>query len=381
MDKESDARFTNFLREKAAEADRAIKYRPNYFLGMLSADGGFHAASKLLAAPKVSEGFTRLWEAGRLDLSVEALVVESEWRIHFDPVLVDRAEKVLTKVGYAFKRYHPAQSSVTPTSPTSNSTRRKQNSLSFSKHCERLGAPLKNVADRWCGLSEAKRRAVFTIWSDKLSAGRYVFWNDSVSPDDPRIGARELHETIQSVMSNGYDAYGVLCDAVDPAADTRKRGYFQEDSVLILRFAKEAPGLVAYVQGEASVSDVIADSRGALRPFPSAMDDLDAPPIGVDHPDRVTKTQTSYRRDEAVRKHVLSRAAGHCEYCGAPGFELPDGRRYLEAHHITAMSNDGPDRVDNVIALCAHHHREAHYGRDAEKLEASFTAKLLQLNS
>ena len=44
------------------------------------------------------------------------------------------------------------------------------------------------------------------------------------------------------------------------------------------------------------------------------------------------------------------------------------------------MSNDGPDRVDNVIALCAHHHREAHYGRGAEKLEASFTAKLLQLN-
>jgi 5-methylcytosine-specific restriction protein A len=380
MDKEYDARFTSFLREKAAEADRAIKYRPNYFLGMLSADGGFHTASKLLAAPKVSEGFTRLWEAGRLDLSVEALIVESEWRVHFDPVLVDRAEKVLAKVGYVFKRYQPVPSSVAPTSPPSNSIPRKQNSLSFSKHCERLGAPLKNVADRWCGLSEAQRRAVFTIWSDKLTTGRYVFWNDSESPDDPRIGARELHETIQTVMANGYDAYGVLCDAVDPAADTRKRGYFQEDTVLILRFAKEAPGLVAYVQGEAPVSDVITDSRGALMPFPSAMDDLDAPPIGVDHPDRVTKTQTSYRRDEAVRFHVLRRAAGHCEHCGAPGFELPDGRRYLEAHHIIAMSNDGPDRVDNVIALCAHHHREAHYGRDAEKLEASFTAKLRQLN-
>lgn len=381
MDKEHDASFTSFLREKAAEADRAIKYRPNYFLGMLSADGGFHTASKLLTAPKVSEGFTRLWEAGRLDLSVEALVVESEWSIYFDPLVVARAEKVLTKAGYAFQRYKPVLSSVAPTSLPSNSILRKRNSLSFSKHCERLGAPLKNPADRWCGLSEANRRAVFTIWSDKLSTGRYVFWNDSESPDDPRIGARELHETIQAVMANGYDAYGVLCDAVDPAADTRKRGYFQEDTVLILRFVKEAPGLVAYVQGEVYVSDVISDSHGALMPFPSATDDLYAPPIGVDYPDRITKTHTSYRRDEAVRQHALRRAAGHCEYCGAPGFELPDGRQYLEAHHIIAMSNDGPDRVDNVIALCAHHHREAHYGRNAEKLEDSFTAKLLQLNS
>lgn len=379
MDKEQDAMFSNFLREKAAEADRALKYRPNYFLNMLSAEGGFHTASKLLAAPKVSDGFTRLWQAGRLDLSVEALVVESEWRTYFDPILLDRAETVLTKVGYPFKRYQPILADVEPASEPSKSRPRKQNSLSFSKHCERLGAPLKNIADRWCGLSEEKRRAVFTVWSDRFSAGRYVFWNDSESPKDSRIGARELHETILAVMTNGYDAYGILCDAVDPTAGTRTRGYFQEDTVLVLRFVKEAPGLVAYVQGEVAVSDVIANTRGALAAFPGAIDDLDAPPLGVDHPDRVTSTTTSYRRDEAVRQHVLRRAAGHCEHCGTPGFELPDGRRYLEAHHIIAIANDGPDRVDNVIALCAHHHREAHYGRDAEMLEASFMAKLLQL--
>lgn len=381
MNKGQDAKFTAFLREKAAEADKALKYRPNYFLGMLSSDGGFHTASRLLAAPKVSEGFTRLWESGRLDLSVEALVVESEWREHFDQALLGRAEKVLQKANYAFKRFEAAVSDVQPEVSISPVIGKRKNSLSFSAQCARLGAPLTNVSDRWCGLSNSKRRAVFSIWSDRLNAGRYVFWRDAESPKDQRIGARELHETILTVMANGYDAYGILCEAVDPTAATRTRGYFQEDTVLVLRFVAEAPGLVAYVQGEVKVSEVLSGLRGALEPFPSALDDLDATPPGGDSPDRVTGSRSGYRRDDAVRQYVLKRAAGRCEHCGGQGFELPDGRRYLEAHHVISLADEGPDRVHNVIALCAHHHREAHYGRDAEQLEASFSERLLQLTS
>ena len=60
---------------------------------------------------------------------------------------------------------------------------------------------------------------------------------------------------------------------------------------------------------------------------------------------------------------------------GALGFELPNGNRYLEAHHIN-IAKQGPDKVGNVIALCAHYPREARYGRDAENLEAFFIEKL-----
>ncbi|MVW64185.1 hypothetical protein GPY61_30075 [Massilia sp. NEAU-DD11] len=105
MDKNQDFKLTNFLRAKAAEAERAIRYRPNYFLGMLETDGGHLTVIKLLSANKVSEGFKKLWEHSRLDLSVEALVVESEWRSSFDPVLIARAEKRLSEVGYPFKRF------------------------------------------------------------------------------------------------------------------------------------------------------------------------------------------------------------------------------------------------------------------------------------
>jgi 5-methylcytosine-specific restriction protein A len=105
MDKNQDVKLAAFLRAKAAEAERAIRYRPNYFIGMLETDGGHLTVIKLLSANGVSEGFKKLWEHGRLDLSVEALVVESEWRTAFDPVLIARAEKRLNEVGYRFKRF------------------------------------------------------------------------------------------------------------------------------------------------------------------------------------------------------------------------------------------------------------------------------------
>ena len=69
----------------------------NYFLECCRLTEGFIQQQRPLAAQRSPEGFTKLWEAGRLDLSVEALVVESKWRAHFDKVLA-RAETVLKKM-------------------------------------------------------------------------------------------------------------------------------------------------------------------------------------------------------------------------------------------------------------------------------------------
>ena len=392
VNKEDDARFTQFLFDKAAQAKKDLGYNPTFFLGMLNAEGGFRTVSKLLAARKVSEGFTNLWEHGRLDLSVEAIVLESEWCRHFDELLLTVAEKRLRDSRYIPKRYElpPVPSPVTgahgvqPPKGSQNpqidtalkkaAITKQKNTISFSAHCERLGAPLANVADRWCGLSKPNRRAVFTVWADRLQGGRYVYWNAEI--EDARVGARELRATIQAVMANGYDAFGILCEAQDVAALPRKRGYFHEDTLLVLRFVAEKPGLVAYVTGEVSVADVLSGAGSSIAAFPSALDDLGAVPSGVVQPDRVTRLATGYRRDDVVRRFVLRRAGGLCEYCGKFEFELPGGNHYLEAHHVIALGNQGPDKVENVIALCSHHHREAHDGRDAEKLEAFFLEKL-----
>lgn len=96
-----DEQFTQFLRAKALEAEKKLKYRPTLFLQMLGDMGGYRAAAQLLGSGGISEGFKKLWEKRRLDLTVEALVLESEWGAHFDPALLRIAEKRLREVGYA----------------------------------------------------------------------------------------------------------------------------------------------------------------------------------------------------------------------------------------------------------------------------------------
>lgn len=41
MVKNEGNRLTNFLRDKATEAERAKRYRRNHFVGMLETDGGY----------------------------------------------------------------------------------------------------------------------------------------------------------------------------------------------------------------------------------------------------------------------------------------------------------------------------------------------------
>jgi hypothetical protein len=62
------------------KAKRETGYNATRFLQMVSELGGLAAARRLLAAPAASDGFTALWERGRLDLTVETLVLSEQYR-------------------------------------------------------------------------------------------------------------------------------------------------------------------------------------------------------------------------------------------------------------------------------------------------------------
>ena len=81
-------------------ATKECSYRPTYFLRMVQDRGGFETARKLLNASRVSEGFTTLWEKGRLDLSVEAVVLQAPWRDLFTSEELAIAEKRLRDLEY-----------------------------------------------------------------------------------------------------------------------------------------------------------------------------------------------------------------------------------------------------------------------------------------
>ncbi|MFW6161772.1 MAG: hypothetical protein ACODAJ_03330 [Planctomycetota bacterium] len=63
------------------DANAQCGYVATRFLQMVTEQGGLQAAKSLLRATELSDGFTALWLAGRLDLTMEAMIVEDPvWR-------------------------------------------------------------------------------------------------------------------------------------------------------------------------------------------------------------------------------------------------------------------------------------------------------------
>ena len=128
----------------------------------------------------------------------------------------------------------------------------------------------------------------------------------------------------------------------------------------------------AYVRSIFSPQELERRVTGqVLNTYSDAIDD-----IGTDTPIQTLYTGMRYARDPKVRKAVILRAGGKCEFCGVVGFKCSDGSRYLECHHITALAAEGDDRVTNVIALCPKDHREAHYGERRLEIEKEMMTKM-----
>ena len=116
-------------------------------------------------------------------------------------------------------------------------------------------------------------------------------------------------------------------------------------------------------------------------PNGSAINDIQNTVSENDDPEYKFRMSGSYVRDEKVRRAVLKRANGKCEFGStdtlSPScitFLKRDGTPYLETHHVIKLSEQGRDKESNVIALCANHHREAHFGQNWEALQDKFLA-------
>lgn len=78
-----------------------LGYRPSYFLRMVQTHGGLEAARILLDQDAPTDGFTKLWELGRLDLSVEAFALRLRYQSLFSSEQLAKARERLNQYGYA----------------------------------------------------------------------------------------------------------------------------------------------------------------------------------------------------------------------------------------------------------------------------------------
>jgi hypothetical protein len=98
LEKQFDAAMFEIYRRAKAEAG----YTASIFLQMISDRGGLDTAKYLINARKPSDGYTHLYKRGRLDLTVEAMVVENQkWHQLFVPEELEKARRRLKEYGYA----------------------------------------------------------------------------------------------------------------------------------------------------------------------------------------------------------------------------------------------------------------------------------------
>jgi len=76
----------------------AIGYHPTRFLQMLGEHGAVATSIQLVMGNH--EGFERLWQLNRLDLSVEAIILRGPYRNLFPPEVLERARKKLEEVDF-----------------------------------------------------------------------------------------------------------------------------------------------------------------------------------------------------------------------------------------------------------------------------------------
>lgn len=97
-----DAEMRNIYRRAYHEAN----YKASRFLQMLDEHGGYETARILLHASTVSEGYAALWQRGRLDITVEAVIHDNpKWHPLFTKQEMEIVRKRLVEY-----RYGPAMS-------------------------------------------------------------------------------------------------------------------------------------------------------------------------------------------------------------------------------------------------------------------------------
>jgi len=103
MANEIEKRFDEAMMNIYQRALTEVHYRATRYHRMLCENGGIDTAQILINSKVVSDGYTALWERGRLDLTVEALVLDEQWYSLFTDEELDIARKRLQDYGYHYK--------------------------------------------------------------------------------------------------------------------------------------------------------------------------------------------------------------------------------------------------------------------------------------
>ena len=432
MTPSENEQFTKILRDAAEECSR-IGYRPTKFLQMLNADGGYATAARLLAASNISDGFAELQMRGRLDLTVEALVLEKGWTNYFDPALINQARRRLLAARYTPKLASSEEASL----PRSNGLalfdtaddialsdgllRVLRGYLSatkepFSKHpmadflrgglarqvaillqayapnLEVKGSPGQGVWARgpWVGVfdplaSTGAQKGYYLCYLFKEDmSGVYLSLNQGMTEakDHYKSGAKAaLQARAQNFRAMlGTEIPRDLLSEIElaPSGPDVPTVFYEKGNICAVHYS--AGSMPDEKTVRTDLADMVALYRSLVHidlTAGSSMDDEgDLPPTSMLEDGTKFRIHKRIERNAALVKLVKQSKPSSCEVCsvdlGERYGEL--GRGYIEAHHLRPMSSlKGTkaelDPVRDFAVLCPNCHRMVHKSGFIDDLE------------
>lgn len=175
----------------------------------------------------------------------------------------------------------------------------------------------------------------------------------ALDPGDPRAGLPATSAQDRLVWSRFYDAAAQAIDAA--ALDAEYHRLWDGVATVPAASAAGQAEQQARQYRKLSLPDLLARYAQRVPQKPARPRSRVAP-------------QRMYERDPLVVAIALARAGGSCEVpaCPHPLFADADGVPFLEVHHIQPLAVGGGDDIENVACVCPSHHREAHYGANAD---------------
>jgi HNH endonuclease len=364
-----------FFRRVMADVDKAkaLGYNPSKFVSMLHERGASRAVRDLIESPAQSEGFSRLWEMNRLDLTAEALALEPEWVELFTEGQREVAQKRLESVGYKMPTPLPPLVNAISDPPQQPAAVEKTDSQATD------AAANLNLA-----VVETTEQVETNFWNFHRQARDFPARRKSLFVLTDYWVMDEISRTFAPSKFIGYQ--NMTFDLYEKAKATELPGGAFDGSktraaiqtVLNDKFAKNEE-LATELQGWG----VTAFGPGA---FGGANPDkwhflqyqfANQPPV-TDFPDEVpqpkqyfegaTKTVSInvYERDQRARAACLLHYGTTCMVCGFD-FALHYGERgagFIHVHHVKALSEIGKgymvDPVKDLRPVCPNCHAMLH---------------------
>ncbi len=91
--------FKERIQQMIAET-KSFGYNPTYFIRMVQELGAVTACKQLINNKKLHDGRCRLWKEGRLDLTIENIILEPQWANLFSETERKSARDKLRKLSY-----------------------------------------------------------------------------------------------------------------------------------------------------------------------------------------------------------------------------------------------------------------------------------------